>query len=151
MNRSVFAPALTLLFCSAVVTPAFAQAKPAAPTASAPPAKAGFVTPLKGEALIQVIPGTSKYDPKAKEVITTYKLKNMSSAPVALMKLDEYWYAKGKMVSTDTQRYRQPFQPGEIIEMTTHAPADANPVGWTKNLTGSHANGKVTLKAVKAF
>jgi hypothetical protein len=152
MNRSVFAPALTLLFCSAVVTSALAQAKPAAPTTTpAPPAKAGFVTPLKGEALIQVIPGTSKYDPKAKEVITTYKLKNMSSAPVALMKLDEYWYAKGKMVSTDTQRYRQPFQPGEIIEMTTHAPADSNPVGWTKNLTGSHANGKVTLKAVKAF
>jgi hypothetical protein len=152
MNRSVFAPALALLVCSAVVTSAFAQAKPAAPTTTpTPPAKAGFVTPLKGEALIQVIPGTSKYDPKAKEVITTYKLKNMSSAPVALMKLDEYWYAKGKMVSTDTQRYRQPFQPGEIIEMTTHAPADSNPVGWTKNLTGSHANGKVTLKAVKAF
>jgi hypothetical protein len=151
MNRSVFAPALALLFCTAAASSAFGQAKTAAPTTPAPPAKAGFVTPLKGEALIQVIPGTSKYDPKAKEVITTYKLKNMSSAPVALMKLDEYWYAKGKMVSTDTQRYRQPFQPGEIIEMTTHAPADANPAGWTKNLTGSHANGKVTLKAVKAF
>jgi hypothetical protein len=151
MNRSVFAPAFALLFCTAAASSAFAQAKPAAPTTPAPPAKAGFVTPLKGEALIQVIPGTSKYDPKLKEVTTTYKLKNMSSAPVALMKLDEYWYAKGKMVSTDTQRYRQPFQPGEIIEMTTHAPADGNPAGWTKNLTGSHANGKVTLKAVKAF
>ena len=151
MNRSVFAPALALLFCTAVASSALAQAKTAAPTTPAAPAKAGFVTPLKGEALIQVIPGTSKYDPKAKEVITTYKLKNMSSAPVALMKLDEYWYAKGKMVSTDTQRYRQPFQPGEIIEITTHAPADSNPAGWTKNLTGSHANGKATLKAVKAF
>ena len=151
MNRSVFAPALALFFCTAVASSAFAQTKPAAPTTPAPPAKAGFATPLKGEAIIQVIPGTSKYDPKAKEVITTYKLKNMSSAPVAMMKLDEYWYAKGKLVSTDTQRYRQPFQPGEVIEMTTHAPADANPAGWTKNLTGSHANGKVTLKAVKAF
>ena len=151
MNRSVFAPALALLFCTAVASSALGQAKTAAPTTPAPPAKAGFVTPLKGEALIHVIPGQSKYDPKTKEVITTYKLKNMSSAPVALMKLDEYWYAKGKMVSTDTQRYRQPFQPGEIIEMTTHAPADANPAGWSKNLTGSHANGKVTLKAVKAF
>ena len=151
MNRCVFAPALALLFCTAVASSALAQAKPAAPTTAAPAAKAGFVTPLKGEALIHVIPGTSKYDPKAKEVITTYKLKNMSSAPVALMKLDEYWYAKGKMVSTDTQRYRQPFQPGEIIELTTHAPADGNPAGWTKNLTGSHANGKVTLKAVKVF
>jgi len=151
MNRSVFAPALALLLCTAVAASAFGQAKTAAPTTPAPPAKAGFVTPLKGEAVIQVIPGTSKYDPKAKEVITTYKLKNMSSAPVALMKLDEYWYAKGKMVSTDTQRYRQPFQPGEIIEMTTHAPADANPAGWSKTLTGTHANGKVTLKKVDKF
>jgi hypothetical protein len=151
MNRFVFAPALTLLVCSAVVTSAFGQAKPAAPTTPPPPAKAGFVTPIKGEAAIQVLPGTSKYDAKAKEVITTYKLKNMSSAPIALLKLDEYWYSKGKMVSTDTQRYKQPFQPGEIIEITTHAPATENPAGWTKNVTFSHANGKVTPKAVKSF
>ena len=151
MNRSAFASALTLLFCTAIATSAYAQAKPAAPTTPAPPAKAGFATPVKGEAAIQVLPGTSKYDPKTKEVITTYKLKNMSSAPIAMLKLDEYWYSKGKMVSTDTQRYKQPFQPGAIIEMTTHAPATENPAGWTKNVTFSHANGKVTPKAVKAF
>jgi hypothetical protein len=151
MNRSVFAPALTVLMCSGVVTSAFGQAKPAAPTTPAPAAKAGFATPIKGEAAIQVLPGTSKYDPKTKEVITTYKLKNMSSAPIAMLKLDEYWYSKGKMVSTDTQRYKQPFQPGAIIEMTTHAPATENPAGWTKNVTFSHANGKVTPKAVKSF
>ena len=55
------------------------------------------------------------------------------------------------MVSTDTQRYKQPFQPGAIIEMTTHAPASGNPTGWQKNLTFSHANGKISAKAVKAF
>jgi hypothetical protein len=149
MNRTAFAPALTLLVCSAVTSSALAQAKPAAPTTPAPAARAGFVTPLKGEAAIQVLPGTSKYDPAAKEVVTTYKLKNMSSAPIALLKLDEYWYSKGKMVSTDTQRYRQPFQPGEVIELTTRAPADGSPAGWTKNVTFTHANGKVTPKAVK--
>ena len=151
MNRSAFASALTLLFCTTIATSGYAQATPAAPTTPAPPAKAGFATPVKGEAAIQVLPGTSKYDPKTKEVITTYKLKNMSSAPIAMLKLDEYWYSKGKMVSTDTQRYKQPFQPGAIIEMTTHAPATENPAGWTKNVTFSHANGKVTPKAVKAF
>ena len=159
MNRSVFAPALTLLFCSAVVSTAVAQAKPAvaqakspAPAAApAPAAKAGFLTPLKGEGTVLVVQGTSKYDPKLKEVTTTYKVKNTSSAPIALLKMEEYWYEKGKMVSTDTQRYRQPFQPGEIIEMTTHAPAPNNPVGWQKNLTFSHANGKIMAKGVKAF
>jgi hypothetical protein len=160
MNRSVFASALTLLFCTSVASSAWAQAKPAvaqaktsaSAAAPAPAAKAGFVTPLKGEALIQVIPGVSKFDAKAKEIVTTYKLKNVSSAPIALLKLDEYWYEKGgKMVSTDTQRYRQPFQPGEIIEMTTHAPATASPAGWNKNVTFTHANGKVSPKKVDKF
>ena len=158
MHRSVFAPALTLLLCSVALSSADAQAKPAvsqaktsAPAAPAPAAKAGFVTPLKGEGTVLVLQGTSKFDPKLKEVTTTYKIKNTSSAPIAMLKMDEYWYEKGKMVSTDTQRYKQPFQPGQIIEMTTHAPAPANPVGWSKNLTLSHANGKISAKAVKAF
>jgi len=151
MNRSALAPAFTLLVCSVVATPGFAQAQSAAPTTPAPAAKAGFVTPIKGEALIQVLPGTSKFDPKTKEVVTSYKLKNMSSAPIAMLKLDEYWYKSGKMVSTDTKRYMQPFKPGEIIELTTRAPADGNPAGWSKNVTFTHANGKVTPKAVKAF
>ena len=158
MKRSVFASALTLLFCSVTVslavaqaTPAVSQAKTAAPAAPAPASKAGFVTPLKGEGTVLVLQGTSKFDPKLKEVTTTYKIKNTSSAPIAMLKMDEYWYENKKMVSTDTQRYKQPFQPGEIIEITTHAPAPANPVGWTKNVTFSHANGKITPKAVKKF
>jgi hypothetical protein len=151
MNRSAFAPAFALFVCSAVATSTFAQAQTAAPTTPAPAAKAGFVTPLKGEALIQVLPGTSKFDPKTKEVVTTYKLKNVSSAPIAMLKLDEYWYKNQKMVSTDTRRYMQPFRPGDIIEMTTRAPADANPAGWTKNVTFTHANGKVTPKKVDKF
>ena len=105
----------------------------------------------KARRSVQVLPGTSKFDPKTKEVVTTYKLKNMSSAPIAMLKLDEYWYKDQKMVSTDTKRYMQPFRPGEIIEVTTRAPADGNPAGWSKNVTFSHANGKVTPKAVKAF
>ena len=157
MNRSVFASALMFLVGSAVppagaqTKPAVAPAKTAAPAAPAPAAKAGFVTPLKGEGTVLVLPGTSKFDPKAKEVVTTYKIKNTSSAPIALLKVEEYWYHGGKVVSTDTQRYKQPFQPNEIIEITTHAPAQGNPAGWSKNLTLSHANGKITAKAVKAF
>jgi hypothetical protein len=151
MNRPVFAPALALLLCAAFAASAAAQAKPAAPTTAAPPAQAKYSTPLKGEGLIQVIPGVSKFDPKTKEVTTTYKIKNMSKAPIALLKLEEYWYDKGKMVSTDTQRYRQPFNPGQVIEVTTHAPAEGSPTGWSKNATYTHANGKITAKAVKKF
>jgi hypothetical protein len=151
MNRSAFAPALALLLCAIVSTPSFAQAQTAAPTTPAPAAKAKFVTPIKGEAVVQVIPGVSKFNAKDKEVVTTYKIKNMAAGPIALLKLDEYWYANGKIASTDTRRHRQPFQPGEVIELTTHAPATSNPAGWTKNVTFTHANGKVTPKVVKKF
>jgi hypothetical protein len=148
MNRSAFAPAVTLILCATIVSSASAQAQPAAPTTPAPATKAKFATPVKGEVTVQVIPGTSKYF--GKEIVTTYKIKNMASGPVALLKLDEYWYDKGgKMVSTDTRRHLQPFQPGEVIEITTRAPA--MPGALNKNVTFSHANGKVTAKAVKKF
>jgi hypothetical protein len=153
MNRAVFAPAVTLLFCTAVVSTAFAQAaKTAAPTTPAPAAKAKFASPLKGEAAIEVILGPSNYNVKTKEIVTTYKMKNMSSAPIALLKIDEYWYGKDKaLASTAEERYKQPFLPGEVIEMTTHAPAPGGTAGWTKNARFSHANGTVKPKVVKAF
>ena len=147
MNRSAFAPAVALFVFTSAAS-AFAQAKPAAPTTPAPAARAKFATPIKGDAAVQVIQTPSKF--LGKEIVTTYKIKNMSSGPIALLKIDEYWYDKGgKMVSTDTQRYRQPFQPGEIIEISTHAPA--MPGAARSQAAFSHANGKVTAKSVKQF
>lgn len=151
MNRCVFASPLALLLSAAVASAAFAQAQPAAPTTPAPAAKAKFATPVKGEAAIQVIPGASKIDLKNKEIVSTYKVKNMSKAPIAMLTVVEYWYSKGEVVSTDTQRYKQPFQPGEVIEITTHAPAKGNSSAWTKNATFTHANGKVSVKRVDKF
>lgn len=148
MHRVVFAPALTLLACVTLSSTVFAQAKPAAPTTPAPPARAKFATPIKGEAAIQVIQSQSKF--VGKEIVTVYKVKNMSSGPIALLKIDEYWYDKGgKLISTDTQRYKQPFQPGEVIEMTTHAPAA--PGAARSQAQFSHANGKISAKSVKQF
>ena len=150
MNRSVFAPALTLLVSVAIVSTAFAQAKPAVATSAPPPpaAKAKFATPIKGDVAVQVIQGKSNF--VGKEIVTTYRVKNMASGPIALLKVDEYWYDKGgKMVSTDTQRHKQPFLPGEVIEMTTRAPA--LPGAARNQATFSHANGKVTVKPVKQF
>jgi hypothetical protein len=148
MNRFVFAPALAVLLCTAVSASSFAQAQPAAPTTPAAPARAKFATPLKGQATIEVIQSQSKF--VGKEIITTFKIKNTSSAPIALLKIDEYWYDKaGKMVSSDTQRYKQPFGPGDIIEMATRSPA--NPGAERSQAQFSHANGTVKPTRVKAF
>lgn len=144
MNRVVFASAVAVLVASA--SPVFAQAQPAASEAPAPAARAKFVPPIKGEATIEVLPGGSKI--VGKEIVTTFKIKNTSTAPIALLRLDEYWYDKaGKLVSSDTQRHRQPLGPGEIIELTTRAPN--MPGALNAQRTFAHANGKVTAKAVK--
>jgi hypothetical protein len=154
MNRSaVLVPAVTLLLCTVVISTAFGQAaQTAAPTTPAPAAKAKFASPIKGEAKIQVILGPSNFNVKTKEIVTTYKIKNLSDAPIALLKIDEYWYGTNKaLASTATERYKQPFLPGGVIEMTTHAPAPAGGAGWSKNAQFSHANGKVSVKVVKQF
>ncbi len=144
MNRVAFASAVALLVASA--SPLFAQAQPAASQAPAPATRAKFVPPLKGQATVDVLPGQSKR--LGKEIVTTFKIKNTSNAPIALLRLDEYWYDKdGKLVSTDTQRHKQPFMPGEIIEMTTRSPD--MPGAARAQRTFAHANGKVTANAVK--
>ncbi len=148
MNRSVFAPALALLFLTSASASAFAQAQPASPTTPAPAAKAKFVTPLKGVATIEVIQAPSKF--VGKEIQTVYKIRNTSSGPIALLKIDEYWYdSGGKLVSSDTKRYKQPFSPGEIIELTTTAPATQGAARSQARF--SHANGDVKPKLVKKF
>jgi hypothetical protein len=146
MNRSAFASPLSLILCTVFATSTLAQAQPAAPAAAAPAAKAKFATPVKGDVTVHVIQGQSKR--VNKELVTTYKIKNMASGPIALLKIDEYWYDKGgKMVSTDTRRHKQPFQPGEIIEITTYAPD--LPGAARSQATFSHANGKVKVERVK--
>jgi hypothetical protein len=152
MNRSVFAPALALVFSAAIVSTAFAQ-QPAASSGSppaAPPAKAKFTTPIKGEATIDVVQGASKV--VGKEVVKTYKIKNTSSGPIAMLKVDEYYYdKKGAMVSSAVQRYRQPLMPGEVIEMTTTAPLTPGVVGGGNRAQFSHMNGTIKVNAVKAI
>ena len=163
MKRFGFASSvIVLLACGAVSV--FAQAKPAqapatkaaapptTPAATTPPAApAKFIKPLKGTADIQFMQiGQSKR--VGNEIVTVLKVKNLSTAPVSLLKVDEYWYDKGnppKVITGDQQRYLKPFMPGEIIDITMKAPYKDG-VGASQ-YQFSHANGEVKLKRVKKF
>ena len=160
MNRSVFAPTAALLCTFALASPAFAQAaakkpapaKPAAeqaaPAKPAPALPAKWATPVKGLAHIEIIKGPSKK--VGDDVVTITKVKNVSDGPIALLRLDELWYdGKNVQVTGDTQTIRRPFQPGEVIEITTKSPYKAGLKA--SQLMFSHANGKMDVKAVKAF
>ena len=86
------------------------------------------------------------------DIVTVLKIKNLSNAPVSLLKVDEYWYDKGtppKVITGDQQAYRKPFMPGEIIELTMKSPYKAD-IGASQ-YQFSPAGGDVKLKRVKKF
>jgi hypothetical protein len=149
MTRSAIAPALTLILSAATASAVFAQtAKPAAATPAAAPAK--WVAPIKGDARIQLIRDDTKK--LGTEFVTRFRIKNISSGSIALLRIDEYWYDNSnppKIVTGDTQRHMKPIMPGEIIEMTTHTPVKPGMNRSQWSLT--HANGKIDLKMVKSF
>jgi len=151
MNRSRFAPALAALVIAAA-SAAVAQTKPASPppAQSAAPARAKWVAPLKGLAEVQIMKSDSKH--VGKEIVTNFKIKNMSSGAIALFRIDEYWYTSGEkpqLVTGDTQRYAKPILPGEVIEMTTRSPS--KPGAARSQWSFSHANGKIKPEVVKQF
>jgi hypothetical protein len=157
MKYAAYAPATALLCSLFVPSASFGQAKPAqAPAtkaaattaAPAPAAPARFVRPIKGTASVQVIKGAPKKI--GSDIVTVLKIKNMSSGAISLLKVDEYWYNKKQVVVTgDSQSYRKPFNPGEVIEITLRSPS--KPDLYQPQWAFSHANGNVDTKSVKKF
>lgn len=149
MKRFAVTSAVFLGFL-ALAPGAFVQAASPAPQAGAQPpvAKARMSTPVKGTAFVEVIQGPSKKI--GADMVTVSKVKNVSNAPIAGLRIDEYWYdQKLVQVTGDTQRVRAPIAPGEVVEITTKSPL--KPGLYKSTLMFNHANGKVTAKGVKKF
>ena len=78
-------------------------------------------------------------------IVTTFKVKNLATAPIAGFKVDEFWYDKGgDPVTGDTFRYRKPLQPNEVITVELRTPRDPKMV--TNSYNFSHANGTIVPK-----
>jgi hypothetical protein len=158
MKRYALAPAFALVVGLLFASVTFAQSRPgaqapatkAAPAAAtpAPAAPAKFTKMLKGKADIQVLQGAPKK--VGNEMVTVLKIKNMSPAAISLLKVDEFWYDKKmQLVSGDTQAYRKPFNPGEIIAITMKSPV--KPDLYKNQFKFTHANGEVNPTPVKKF
>ena len=127
-----------------------AKATPASAQAGPPPAvaKARMSTPVKGTAWIELIQGQSKK--VGADIVTVTKVKNVSTGPIAGLRVDEFWYnSKLAQISGTTERVRAPIAPGEIIEITTKSPV--KPDLYRSQLSFVHANGKIQAKPVKKF
>ena len=103
-----------------------AQSKPGAPVTQTPAparpndegAKPKLVSPIRGEAQIQYLSPVQKAEGKD-IIVTTIKIKNVSNAPIAGLKVDEFWYDKAGQPVTGAQtfRLRRPLQPGEVVDV----------------------------------
>jgi hypothetical protein len=164
MKRLAFA--FAAFFSVALSAGAFAQApKPSATTAKkdATPAtntapapvspelmKARMRPPVKGTAVVEFIAGPVKV--VSGEVQSVVKVKNVDTAPIVGLKLDEYFYAGSKEISACTARVRSPIAAGEIVDVPMSCP---NPkekaTGSNLMFTHSGGGGKVKPTAVKKF
>jgi len=141
-----------LLVAGTAAQQAAPPAKPAAPagqTAAAPGAPAKMVPPIRGQANLGVTkPSTKATKIDGKDfIVTTMKVKNMSSGSIAGLKADEFWLDKsGNPVGGDTFRYRKPLQPNEVIEIEFRTPRDAKMS--SNQYQFSHANGTIKTQLV---
>ncbi len=154
MSRSaltVLAAVLSLLISSsAVAQPKPATPASAAPAQAAPAAKARWVPPVRGTATIGMLKPVTKIEKgeKGPEVVTRFKIKNLSTGSIALLRIDEYWYDKqGQMLPGASERIRKPILPGEVIDVVLRVPK--NDRFFQNQYKFSHANGEIKVEALK--
>jgi hypothetical protein len=137
---------LALMFALVVlagVPAAFAQEA----TAQEAP-KAVWINPVRGLAEIQYIQGTPRLEKDI--IVTTFQVKNMSSAPIARLTIEEFWWDKARNpVSGDKQFLKKPLAPGEVGTIVLRTPKMPNMD--TNNYKFSHQNGEVKPKKVQKF
>ena len=136
----------TLLAAAGVVLLAAGAAagQEAKPAAAAPAQRPRLVAPVRGEAPIEYTkPLVKRGKVEGRDfVITTMRIKNAATSPIAGLKVDDFWYDRGgNPLPSDSYRHPRPLQPGEVITVTLETPADPrmNRNQWQF----SHANGEV--------
>lgn len=104
-----------------------------------------LIAPVRGNAKIEMTKPNTKVS--AREIVTTFLIKNIEAAPIAGLKVEENWYDKaGNPVMGDTFRNLKPLQPGEVITVTFKTPR--SPAMQRNQYLFSHANGIIKQQVV---
>ncbi len=136
MNRARFA--LAALVAVSFVSGAGTSAQQAPPMKSVLSGKK-LIPPLRGQAEIQYTKPTAKREKEI--VVSTFWVKNVSTAPIARLTVNETWYDDSGAVVTGGRGVIPLLQPGEVQEM--HVESTVNPKMKTNTWAFQHANGGV--------
>lgn len=107
-----------------------------------------LVAPVRGEAAVEITAPNTRVT--TKEVITTFRVKNVSPAPIAGFRVEENWFKGNTAIGGDIYRHPRPFRPDEVIEITLSVPRD-RVVGARNQYQFSHANGTIKPTTVKSL
>ena len=81
-------------------------------------------------------------------MVTTIRVKNTATAPIAGFKIEENWFKGNDPIGGDSYRHPRPFLVGEVIEITLSTPRN-RVVGARNQYQFSHANGTIKPTTVK--
>ena len=99
-----------------------------------------LVATMRGPGQIGYLPPVTSRE--ADEIVTVFRIKNISNGALAGFKVDEFWYdTDGDTVTGDSHRMRRPFLVDEVIEITLRVPRDSRMN--RSNYEFSHQNGVV--------
>ena len=107
-----------------------------------------LVAPVRGEAPVEITAPDTKL--VKDEVVTTIRVKNTATAPIAGFKIEENWFKGNDPIGGDSYRHPRPFLVGEVIEITLSTPRN-RVVGARNQYQFSHANGTVKPTPVKSL
>ena len=135
-----------IVFAATVdATIALAGSLPLAQTTQAPPmtpvlAGKKFTPPVRGQAAVEYTQPVTRREKEL--VITRITVKNIATAPIARLTIDEIWYAKDQsVVMRGRGVINGLLQPGEVQTITIETPYNAKMT--SNNWNFSHANGTV--------
>ena len=104
------------------------------------PSNSRLVATMRGPGQIGYLPPVTTRE--RNEIVTTFRIKNISDGALAGFKVDEFWYdSDGNTVTGDSVRMRRPFLVDEVIEVTLRVPRNSRMD--RSNYEFSHQNGVV--------
>ncbi len=116
-------------------------------TSSQPPTRK-FVPPIRGVAEVGYLKPVTKV--VGNEVVTVIRVKNLSNAPIAGLRVDEYWFdAQGNPLPSGYEILKKPLMPGEVAEIELRVPK--NPKMNRNQYQFRHAYGQVKTRLMQKF
>ena len=156
MNRLRSAVAATLVgalcaggsITSAQTQPGTPASPPKAPELKSVLAGKKFLPPIRGEANVDFVKTPTRRE--GTTLVTKIQVKNMSSAPIPRLTIDETWYdKKNNLIPGGKGVINGLLQPGEVQTIEIRTPS--NPNMSSSMLQFSHANGSVKTHPVRSF